>query len=650
MSVTGSLGSPSRDSGTISVAELPRDFSRLSLLSSASNASQDERFHSENHAEHSLTRMRTYLNAGKLCDVVLIAGNDGRKIPVHRLVLSAASEYFSAMFTGSLRESEQQEITLGDISGDVLQSVIGYCYTGAIEIREDNVETLLATVCLMQLREVVEACSRFLAHQLHPSNCLGIAVFAEHQNCDSLLQEATAYTSQHFMQVIKNQEFLQLSVEQMSALMSSDDLNIVSEQQIFQALISWLQHDQVTRKQHVPRLLSFIKLPLLEPSFLADHVEPIVGSDPVCQKLIMDAMMWHLLPERRLQMTCARAHPRKATLGRLLAVGGQDKNKGATTIESYDPRTNIWTQAYQMNGRRLQFGIALLGDKLLIVGGRDGLKTLNTMECLDLTTGQWTQLSPMNTHRHGLGVTVLCGPIYAVGGHDGWSYLNTVERYDPVSRTWNYVSPMQGQRCSAGVAVLNDKLYAVGGRDGAACLRTVECFNPHTNHWAMCGSMSRRRGGVGVAVANGYLYAMGGQDAPANNPGSSRFDCVERYDPGTDTWMVVASLSTRRDSVACCLFGDRLLAAGGYDGCHYLQTVEQYDPHTNEWASLSPLITGRAGACIVPIAHQTADNSAVGVGPSMAVSTTSVSLKSGDGVSVVVVAGGGGSNGSGDAN
>lgn len=118
-----------------------------------------------------------------------------------RLVLSAASEYFAAMFTGSMRESAESEVTLEGVNGDVLQALVSYCYTGAIEIREDNVETLLSTACLMQLHEVVEACSRFLAHQLHPSNCLGIAVFAEHQGCSSLLQEATAYISQHFMQV-----------------------------------------------------------------------------------------------------------------------------------------------------------------------------------------------------------------------------------------------------------------------------------------------------------------------------------------------------------------------------------------------------------------------------------------------------------------
>ncbi|KAK4882939.1 hypothetical protein RN001_006258 [Aquatica leii] len=609
MSLSGSLGSPSKDSlsGTNSLTggeELPRDLSRLSLLSTTSNTSQDEHFHSEGHAEHSLSCMRHYLQAGKLCDVVLIAGVNQRKVPAHRLVLSAASEYFSAMFTGNMREIEESEITLQNVNGDVLHALVNYCYTGTIEIREDNVETLLATACLMQLREVTEACSRFLAHQLHPSNCLGIAVFAEHQNCSSLLQEATAYTSQHFIQVIRNQEFLQLNVEQMAVLLASDDLNVSSEQQIFYALMSWINHDVLSRKPHIARLLALVKLPLLEPAFLADNIENVVGSDPGCQKLVMEAMKWHLLPERRPQMISSRTRPRKATLGRLLVVGGMDKNKGATTIESYDPRCGNWTIGYQLNGRRLQFGIALMGDKLLVVGGRDGLKTLNTMECLDLETGAWTQLSAMNTHRHGLGVAVLGGPLYVVGGHDGWSYLNTVERWDPVTRQWNYVAPMQGQRCSAGVAVLGGKLYAVGGRDGTSCLRTVECYDPHTNKWTTCAPMARRRGGVGVAVANGYLYAMGGQDAPANNPAASRFYCVERYDPGTDSWTMVASLSSKRDAVAACLFGDHILAVGGYDGNHYLRNVEQYDPVTNEWISIAPLITGRAGACIVAVANQ----------------------------------------------
>ncbi|XP_076253824.1 kelch-like protein 5 [Rhynchophorus ferrugineus] len=608
MSLSESM-SPSKDSGTSgsssmagSNPNLPRDFSRLSLFSTGSaTSSQDEHFSCVGHAEHSLSCMKNYLHAGKLCDVVLIAGQNGRKVSAHKLVLSAASEYFSTMFTSSFSSDDQKEVTLVDINGDVLQAIVNYCYTGTIEIREDNVETLLATASLMLLHEVVEACSRFLVHQLHPSNCLGISIFAEYQSCPSLLSESNSYTNQHFMQVIQNQEFLQLSVDQMAKLLASDDLNVHSEEQVFNALMSWIQHDPAKRKKHIGKLLALIKLPFLSPAFLSDQVEPAIGSDPFCQKLIMNAMKYHLLPERRIQMANQTTRPRKGTIGRLMIVGGIDDNKGATTIESYDPRLDKWTVAHHMGGRRLQFGIALMDDKLLVVGGRDGLKILNTMECLNLETGTWTQLSAMNTHRHGLGVAILGGTLYAVGGHDGWSYLSTVERWDPATRTWQYIAPMHNQRCSAGVTVLKGKLYAVGGRDGSNCLRTVECYDPHTNKWTLTAPLPRRKGCVGVATANGHLYVFGGQDAPANNPTASRFDCVERYDPVSDTWTTVSTMSGKRDAVACAPFGDKLYAVGGYDGTVYLKNVEAYDPITNEWSHLAQLKTGRAGACAVAV-------------------------------------------------
>lgn len=59
---------------------------------------------------------------------VCFLGN--RRVPAHRLVLSAGSEYFAAMFTSSLRESGQDEIELMNVDGDALWALVLYCYTG----------------------------------------------------------------------------------------------------------------------------------------------------------------------------------------------------------------------------------------------------------------------------------------------------------------------------------------------------------------------------------------------------------------------------------------------------------------------------------------------------------------------------------------
>lgn len=76
--------------------------------------------------------------------------------------------------------------------------------------------------------------------------------------------------------MIRNQEFLQLNVEQMVNLLNNDDLNVSSEEHIFQALMSWIQHDPVTRRQYIGQLLGLVKLPLLSPAFLSDQVEPVI--------------------------------------------------------------------------------------------------------------------------------------------------------------------------------------------------------------------------------------------------------------------------------------------------------------------------------------------------------------------------------------
>ncbi|XP_055014873.1 kelch-like protein 4 isoform X1 [Boleophthalmus pectinirostris] len=571
-------------------------FSRMNTTSSSS----DEFFQATDHAEQTFRKMETYLQHKQLCDVLLIAGD--HKIPAHRLVLSAVSDYFAAMFTSDVREAKQEEIKMEGVDPEALRSLVQFAYSGVLELKEETIESLLAAACLLQLSQVIQVCCNFLMKQLHPSNCLGIRSFADAQGCTDLLNVAHNYTMEHFLEVIQNQEFLLLPTVEIVKLLSSDDINVPDEETIFQALMLWVRYDVQHRQRDLGVLLSNIRLPLLPPQLLADLENNKMFSDDLeCQKLLMEAMKYHLLPERRPMFQSPRTKPRKSTVGALYAVGGMDATKGFTTIEKYDLRTNTWVQVGVMNGRRLQFGVAVIENKLYVVGGRDGLKTTNMVECYNPISKVWSTMPPMSTHRHGLGIAVLEGPMYAVGGHDGWSYLNTVERWDPQARQWNYVASMSTPRSTMGVTALNGKLFAVGGRDGSSCLRSMECFDPHTNKWSMCAPMTKRRGGVGVATYNNFLYAVGGHDAPASNHCSRLSDCVERYDPKTDTWTTVSPLSVPRDAVGVCLLGDRLYAVGGYDGQCYLNTVESYDAQNNDWSEEVPLNIGRAGACVVVV-------------------------------------------------
>ena len=72
------------------------------------------------------------------------------------------------------------------------------------------------------------------------------------------------------------------------------------------------------------------KILIVSFQFIADHVETnsLFKDDRDCRDLIMEALKYHLLPERRLSLQSPRTKPRKSTVGVLYAVGGMDCTKG----------------------------------------------------------------------------------------------------------------------------------------------------------------------------------------------------------------------------------------------------------------------------------------------------------------------------------
>jgi len=248
----------------------------------------------------------------ELCDVVL---NVGSREPIyaHRVILSACSPYFRAMFTGELAESRQTEITIRDIDEHAMGLLIEFCYSSKIVIDETNVQTLLPAACLLQLDEIQEKCCEFLKRQLDPSNCLGIRAFADTHSCRELLRIADMYTQHNFQEVMTSEEFLLLPANQLVDIIASDELNIRSEEQVFNAVMGWVKFNVAERRSVLSQVLQHVRLPLLNPKFLVGTVgsELLVKGDESCRDLVDEAKNYLLLPQERLLMQGPRTKPRK---------------------------------------------------------------------------------------------------------------------------------------------------------------------------------------------------------------------------------------------------------------------------------------------------------------------------------------------------
>ncbi|XP_077505764.1 kelch-like protein diablo [Amblyomma americanum] len=535
---------------------------------------------SEKHSRHTLEAINLLRLHRELCDVVLLVGN--RKIFAHRIVLSACSPYFHAMFTGELAESRQTEVTIRDIDEHAMELLMDFAYTSHIVVEEGNVQMLLPAACLLQMAEIQDVCCEFLKRQLDPTNCLGIRAFADTHSCRELLRIADKFTQHNFQEVMESEEFLLLPVNQLVDIISSDELNVRSEEQVFSAVMSWVKYNVTERRQNLGQVLQHVRLPLLSPKFLVGTVgsDLLIKSDEVCRDLVDEAKNYLLLPQERPLMQGPRTRPRKPVRrGEVLfAVGGWCSGDAIASVERYDPQANEWRMVAPMSKRRCGVGVAVLNDLLYAVGGHDGQSYLNSIERYDPQTNQWSSdVAPTSSCRTSVGVAVLDGYLYAVGGQDGVSCLNFVERYDPQTNRWAKVAPMSTKRLGVAVAVLGSYLYAMGGSDGTSPLNTVERYDPRTNRWGSVASMGTRRKHLGSAVYSNMIYAVGGRDD------TTELSSAERYNPQLNQWQPIVAMTSRRSGVGLAVVNGLLYAVGGFDGTTYLKTIEVYDPEQNQW-------------------------------------------------------------------
>ena len=167
--------------------------------------------------------------------------------------------------------------------------------------------------CLLQMQEIQDVCCEFLKQQLHPSNCLGIRAFADTHACRDLLRIADKYTQQHFLEVMESEEFLELPVSQLMDIISSDELNVRTEEQVFGAVMGWVKFNVSDRRPLLSQVLEHVRLPLLSPKFLVGTVgsDLLIKSDEACRDLVDEAKNYLLLPQERPMMQGPRTRPRK---------------------------------------------------------------------------------------------------------------------------------------------------------------------------------------------------------------------------------------------------------------------------------------------------------------------------------------------------
>ncbi|KAL9694012.1 hypothetical protein quinque_013297 [Culex quinquefasciatus] len=547
----------------------------------------DMTFFMSNYAKEALKMMFMMRSHHMLTDVTLEVEQE--TFQAHKVVLSAASPYFKAMFTGGLKECEMSRVKLQGVCPTAMARILFFMYTGHIRVTEVTVCQLLPAATMFQVPNVIEACCAFLERQLDPTNAIGIANFAEQHGCETLKQKANQFIERNFTKICHEDEFLELSVIQLISLIRKDELNVQAERDVYDAVLKWVKHDEDNRYPKMEHILYAVRCQLLTPSFLKEQMKTcnVLRRAPACREYlakIFEDLTLHKRPAVK---------ERKPNTTRMIFVAGGYFRHSLDMLEGYNVDDKVWITLPKLTVPRSGLGAAFLKGTFYAVGGRNNSPgssyDSDWVDRYNPISETWGPCSPMSVPRNRVGVAVMDELLYAVGGSAGSEYHNTVEYYDPELDRWTLVQPMHSKRLGVGVAVVNRLLYAIGGFDGRERLASVECYHPENNEWTAVPSMQHGRSGAGVAALHQHIYVVGGFD------GTRQLETVERYDTELQSWEMVAPVRIARSALSLTVLDGRLYAMGGYDGQNFLAIVEVYDPATNVWTEGTPLTSGRSG-------------------------------------------------------
>ena len=235
------------------------------------------------------------LNGGQLCDAKLSV--NGRQVLAHRLVLASSSSYFESVFTGENAVAADTVIPIESLDDEAFDAVLEFAYTKQIRIGEDNVQSLFLAADCLRFSGVLEACFKFQHRQLGTDNCLSMWQFARghRDKAQELVRASKEIIGKNFVSLTKTDEFLALDVDSLVELVQDDDLAVVGEEQVYEAVMSWLRHDVDKRGASIAKALRPVRMQLLSRVYLNEVVdkEELIKSNVNSLQQLNEAVVFH---------------------------------------------------------------------------------------------------------------------------------------------------------------------------------------------------------------------------------------------------------------------------------------------------------------------------------------------------------------------
>ena len=158
-------------------------------------------------------------NLGKLledkesCDMEIHCG--GKVFPCHKLLLSARSPVFKAMFQANMKESESGKVTIEDIKPEIMDEILHFIYTGslakgAVKTTTEFAIELLAAANKYQLEALKDICQDKIRSVLDAENAIEFLILGEMYQANKLKDTAMMEVVYNMPEIADTEDYKRL--------------------------------------------------------------------------------------------------------------------------------------------------------------------------------------------------------------------------------------------------------------------------------------------------------------------------------------------------------------------------------------------------------------------------------------------------------
>ena len=188
------------------------------------------------------------------CDVVLMV-KDGKEFKAHRRVLSEASPFFEKLLNSNMKETQEGIVRLEMFTESIMAATLQFIYTADVQIlAEDTARDQIVVADYLFLEKLKLLAGEVLLQMLNTSNCISTYYFAERYQCEDLLSNTRKFFIANFTSIYaaNRDDVLNMSSREVEMWISSDEIDVNAEEEVFKIILAWIDHDRSRRRNFLP--------------------------------------------------------------------------------------------------------------------------------------------------------------------------------------------------------------------------------------------------------------------------------------------------------------------------------------------------------------------------------------------------------------